>query len=252
MDNPYNMAMRTAYQEHMKDFSHDLIEMCDKTKNMLSNATNALFNADLGAAESVMSTVDTVEEMRQKCERRAFELLALEGPVARDLRQVVSGTYIVEDLARMSALSVHIAKIARRRHPEKAVPEDIEAFFKEMSRICMEISDSLREILETYDAELALKLAEEDDAIDDVHQHLFVLLTQREWVHSTTNAVDVTLLSRFYERYSDHAVNIGARVVYLATGRHPEEYVRETENREREAHFARHFDEIQRRYGSGL
>ena len=75
------------------------------------------------------------------------------------------------------------------------------------------------------------------------------MTTQREWPYTTTNAVDVTLLSRYYERYSDHAVQIGARVIYLATGMRPEEYVGGKDERDREATFTRHFDEIQQRYG---
>ncbi|MGV0348475.1 phosphate signaling complex protein PhoU [Corynebacterium sp. 23_3061] len=241
--------MRDDYREHLAEFAHNLIVMCDSIKEMASHASRALLSADLTAAEDVLTSVEDVEELRGKCEQQAFQLLALESPVARDLRRVISGTYIVEDLSRMSALMVHIAKVARRRHPDCAVPESMVPYFSEMAKQCLDITATLHDVLVSHDPELALQLARDDDAIDDLHHHIFVLTTQREWPYTTTNAVDVTLLSRYYERYSDHAVQIGARVIYLATGMRPEEYVGGKDERDREATFTRHFDEIQQRYG---
>lgn len=238
-----------AYREHFAEFANNLIVMGSLVKKAMMGASRALFEADLVAAEDVLSSVEEFEDVRLNCEEQAFTLLGLQAPGGPDLRRVVSGTYIVEDLARMNALSVHIAKIARRRHPEVAVPEDVVPYFAEMSRQCVQISDTLQSVLETYDPDQALELAREDDAIDDLHHHIFLLTTQRPWPHSVTAAVDATLLSRFFERYSDHAVKIGTRVVYLATGMRPEEYIRGRTEREREETFTRHFDEIQQRYG---
>lgn len=242
-------AQPDSYGEYLSEFARTLITMHDHTTANLSATTRALLAADLTAAERVLDSVEDFERIRIHCEEQAFSLLGTASPVARDLRRVVSGTYIVEDLARMSALVVHIAKIARRRHPDIAVPQPLIPYFTEMARQCEVIARTLHEVLQTYDPDLSLELAREDDAIDDVHHHIFVLTTQREWKHSVTEAVDVTLLSRFFERFSDHAVTIGTRVVYLATGMRPEQYIAGRTEREREETFTRHFDEIQQRYG---
>ena len=242
--------MRTVYQEQMRTFAHDLSLMSDRVRTMMSEACLALFDADIEKAETVLSSIDGVEELRKKAEQTSFELLALEGPVARDLRQVVSGTYIVEDLARMAALAVHVARTARRHHPDHTLPEQSEPYFREMARLTDEIGAKLHDVLVTYDPEKAMELALDDDAVDDLHEHMFQLTTKREWPFPVSVAVDVTLLSRFFERYSDHAVNIGTRVVYLATGKQPEEYETARRTEEQQETMREQFDEIRRRYGS--
>ncbi|WP_313503994.1 phosphate signaling complex protein PhoU [Corynebacterium variabile] len=242
--------MRTVYQEQMRTFAHDLSLMSDRVRTMMSEACLALFDADIEKAETVLSSIDGVEELRKKAEQTSFELLALEGPVARDLRQVVSGTYIVEDLTRMAALAVHVARTARRHHPDHTLPEQIEPYFREMARLTDEIGAKLHDVLVTYDPEKAMELALDDDAVDDLHEHMFQLTTKREWPFPVSVAVDVTLLSRFFERYSDHAVNIGTRVVYLATGKQPEEYETARRTEEQQETMREQFDEIRRRYGS--
>ncbi|AGP30180.1 phosphate signaling complex protein PhoU [Corynebacterium terpenotabidum] len=242
--------MRTVYQEQMRTFAHDLSVMADRVRAMMSGACTALFDADIETAETVLTSVDDVEDLRRKAEKTSFELLALEGPVARDLRQVVSGTYIVEELARMAALAVHVARIARRHHPDRTLPESVEPFFREMARLIEDIGDKLHDVLVTYDPEKAMELALDDDAVDDLHEHMFQLTTKREWPYPVAAAVDVTLLSRYLERYSDHAVNIGTRVVYLATGRQPSEYETARRSAEQRETMLEQFDEIRRRYGS--
>ena len=242
--------MRTVYQEQMRTFAHDLSLMSDRVRTMMSEACLALFDADIEKAETVLSSIDGVEELRKKAEQTSFELLALAGPVARDLRQVVSGTYIVEDLARMAALAVHVARTARRHHPDHTLPEQIEPYFREMARLTDEIGAKLHDVLVSYDPEKAMELALDDDAVDDLHEHMFQLTTKREWPFPVSVAVDVTLLSRFFERYSDHAVNIGTRVVYLATGKQPEEYETARRTEEQQETMREQFDEIRRRYGS--
>ena len=64
-------------------------------------------------------------------------------------------------------------------------------------------------------------LESDDDAMDDLHRHVFTVLMGPDWSHGVGPAVDVTLLARFYERYADHAVSVARRVVYVATGRMP-------------------------------
>lgn len=242
--------MRTVYQEQMRTFAHELAVMADKVRGMMSSACDALFNEDIDVAEQVLSAVESMEELRQSAESRSFELLALEGPVARDLRQVVSGTYIVEDLSRMSTLAVHIARTARRRHPESAVPDSTRPYFREMARLVDGIGGKLHDVLVSYDPEEAMELALDDDAVDDLHEHMFHITGRKEWPYPVSAAVDVTLLSRYFERYSDHAVNIGTRVVYLATGKRPHEYELSRRTEEQQETMREQFDEIRRRYGT--
>lgn len=216
--------MREIYNRGLVELTLVLGEMAGLSGAAMEKATDALLKADLDGAEDVISSYDHIAELSQYAEERAFALLALQAPVAGDLRAVVSGIQIVSDVERMGALALHVAKIARRRHPNRAVPVDVEGYFAEMGHIAVSLGAAVEEILRTHDPERAARLNDEDEAMDDLHRHLFTLLMDEHWLHGVEAAVDVTLLSRFYERFADHAVAVGRRVVFLATGRMPEEW----------------------------
>ncbi|SEM28338.1 MULTISPECIES: phosphate signaling complex protein PhoU [Rhodococcus] len=213
--------MRVAYNEQMTELADMLGEMAGLAGAAMERATQSLLQADLSLAEQVISDHDQITELSVACEERAFALLALQAPVAGDLRSVVSGIQIVSDIDRMGALALHVAKIARRRHPNHVLPEEVNGYFAEMGRIAVALGAGAREVLETRDPERAAKLREEDDAMDDLHRHLFSVLMDREWKHGVAAAVDVTLLGRFYERFADHAVEVARRVIFLVTGKMP-------------------------------
>ncbi len=215
--------MRTAYHEQLEQLSAQLGEMCGLAGAAMERATQALLQADLVLAEQVISDHEQISAMSVRAEESAFVLLALQAPVAGDLRAIVSAIQIVADVDRMGALALHVAKIARRRHPQHALPEEVNGYFAEMGRVAVELGNSAQEVLVTHDPEKAARIGEEDDAMDDLHKHLFSVLMDREWKHGVTAAVDVTLLSRFYERFADHAVEIARRVIFQATGVLPEE-----------------------------
>jgi len=215
--------MRTAYHEQLDQLTQQLGDMCGLAGAAMERATQALLQADLALAEQVISDHDQIVGMSARAEEAAFVLLALQAPVAGDLRSIVSAIQIVADVDRMGALALHVAKIARRRHPQHALPEEVNGYFSEMGRVAVELGNSAQEVLVTRDPEKAARISEEDDAMDDLHRHLFTVLMDREWKHGVTAAVDVTLLSRFYERFADHAVEIARRVIFQATGNFPEE-----------------------------
>lgn len=198
--------------------------MCALAGIAMEQSTQALLQADLAVAESVISDHEHLTQLSTQAEERAFALLALQAPVAGDLRSIVSGFQIVADIDRMGALALHVAKVARRRHPAKALPEEVNGYFAEMGRLAITMATNAREVLNSQDSEDALKLQDDDDAMDDLHRHLFTVLMDREWRHGVAAAVDVTLLGRYYERFSDHAVLIGRRVVFQATGQTPEQF----------------------------
>ncbi|NKS00791.1 phosphate signaling complex protein PhoU [Rhodococcus hoagii] len=215
--------MRVAYNEQMTELADTLGEMAGLAGAAMEKATQALLQADLGLAEQVIGEHEKITELSVIAEERAFALLALQAPVAGDLRSVVSGIQIVSDIDRMGALALHVAKITRRRHPNHVLPEEVNGYFAEMGRIAVALGAGAKEVLETRDPERAAKMHEEDDAMDDLHRHLFSVLMDREWKHGVAAAVDVTLLGRFYERFADHTVEVARRVIFLVTGKMPVE-----------------------------
>lgn len=211
--------MRTAYHEQLDALTSRLGEMCGLAGAAMEKATQALLQADLALAEQVITDHDQISALSVRAEEEAFVLLALQAPVAGDLRAIVSSIQIVADVDRMGALALHVAKIARRRHPQHTLPEEVNGYFAEMGRVAVELGNSAQEVLITRDPEKAARIREEDDAMDDLHRHLFTVLMDREWKHGVAAAVDVTLLGRFYERFADHAVEVARRVIFQVTGR---------------------------------
>ena len=184
----------------------------------LRDATKALLDADLSLAEQVIASDVKLDEMRSNAENVAVELLALEAPVASDLRTVVSAIWIVADLQRMGALAIHVAKAARRRHPAHVIPAEIRPIVERMGRVGVHLADQAGAVLRDRDLDLARQLEVEDDLMDDLQRELFAAMLDPGWRHGVGPAVDIALLARFYERFADHAVAVARRVVFLVTG----------------------------------
>ncbi len=162
-----------------------------------------------------------VDDLRAAAEEKAFALLALQAPVATDLRTVVSAIHGAGDIERMGDLALHVAQAARRRHPQPVLPEEIAPYFAEMGRVGVELAKKAGQVIRTRDLAQAAQLESDDDAMDDLHRHMFTVLMDRNWSHGVGPAVDITLLARFYERYADHAVAVARRIVYVVTGQMP-------------------------------
>lgn len=192
--------------------------MCQVASDALRDATKSLLDADLSLAEQVMARDVQLDEMRSNAENVALELLALEAPVASDLRTVVSAIWIVADMQRMGSLAIHVAKAARRRHPAHVIPADVRPIVERMGRVGVHLADQAGIVLRERDVDLARQLEVEDDLMDDLQRELFAALLSPGWRHGVGPAVDIALLARFYERFADHAVAIARRVVYLVTG----------------------------------
>ncbi|MGX1737968.1 phosphate signaling complex protein PhoU [Corynebacterium flavescens] len=240
--------MRTAYREHLDNFSHDLIVMGETVKKIMSNASDALINRSLEPAEEAISLNEELDEVRSRCEERAVLLLALENPMAKDLRQVVSSIYIVEDFYRMGQLSRHIAKAARRRHPDPVIPKEYTGIFEEMVRLVLEMSDTIQEILINPDPDLALALSTDDDAVDDLNAHVLNTLTQREWKGTVREAVETAQITRYYERYADHCVQVAGRMIYLVTGLVPDKYQEKLKQEARDAEFDQRMADLEKQF----
>ena len=214
--------MRTAYHRQLAELTFQLGEMCGLANEAMRGATEALLSADLDAAEQVIGEHERMVVLRERAEREAFALLALQQPVAGELRAIFSAIQIIADIERMGALAVHIAKIARREHPNRVLPDDVRACFADMATVAIALGDSAKQVLISHDPEGAARLREQDDAMDELYRHLFKVLLDQDWTDSIPVAVDAALLGRFYERFADHAVEVGRRVIFMVSGDLPE------------------------------
>jgi len=213
--------MRDVYQDQLTGLADALADMCQQTAVAMEHATHALLHADLQLAEQVIADDAGIDELRVAAEEKAFGLLALQAPVATDLRVVISAIHGAGDIERMGDLALHVAQAARRRHPQLVLPDEVAPYFAEMGKIAVALAQKAAEVIRSRDVEMAATLEADDDAMDDLHRHLFSVLMAPRWAHGVGPAVDITLLGRFYERYADHAVTVARRVVYVVTGRMP-------------------------------
>jgi phosphate transport system protein len=210
--------MRAEFQADLAEISVLLVAMADEVRDAMRRATKALLEADAITAEGVVTGDAAVDHLQREIEEKVYALLARQAPVAGDLRLVVSALHIAADFERMGDLAEHIAKTALRRHPVRAVPDELTGVITDMAAVADRIATKISNVLKSPDAARAIELETDDDVMDELHKGLFVTLLGAAWKHGVEAAVDGALLGRFYERYADHAVNAGNHMFFLVTG----------------------------------
>jgi phosphate transport system protein len=217
--------MRETYRKSIDAISDELVEMTRLAGSAMARASTALLDADLALAESVIAADDHLDQVQRDLEERAFELLARQQPVATDLRIIVTSLRMSADLERMGDLARHVAKVARLRYPASAVPPELRSTLVEMAQIAERIVAKAGSVIASKDVGQALELERDDDEMDRLHRQLFTVLLADDWLGGVEQAIDVTLIGRYYERFADHAVSVAHRVVYLVTGERADEYI---------------------------
>jgi phosphate transport system protein len=210
--------MRERFQEELDGVSATLVEMAGLVKIAMENATTALLTADLNLAEKVIAEDLIIDQIQHDLDAKTITLIAQQGPVATDLRTLVTSLRMSADLERMGDLAHHIAKSARMRYPATAVPPELSLTIEEMSRVCSKIIEKVSLVVKNRDTDRALEVERDDDEIDSLHRKIIQTLLDPSWKHGVETAIDMTLLGRYYERCADHAVSIARRVYFLVTG----------------------------------
>ena len=210
--------MRAAFHEQLDEISDLLADMAVSVGAAMNQATQALMNSDLTTAEAVISGDDHIDELTSEVERRCYDAAALQQPVATDLRIVIGSLRISSSLERMGDLAVHVAKQARLRYPNSSIPTELRAAFAEMGALADAIVAKTATVISTKDVTLGPDIERYDSEMDRLHRELFTVVLSSSWSHGVEAAIDATLLSRYYERYADHAVSIARRVLHVVTG----------------------------------
>jgi len=213
--------MRDIYHDELDDIGKRVIEMAKLVAVAMDDATQALLDANLGLAEQVMTGDRRVDALRVELEDRCFQLIAQQQPVATDLRVLISTIHLAGDLERMGDLAHHVAKIARLRYPETAVPDQSRDAISQMGAVALSLVHKVADVVDGRDVALAQAIEAEDDSMDALRRKLFTLVLSPNWASGTEAAIDVTLLGRYYERYADHAVSVARRTAFIVTGQRP-------------------------------
>jgi phosphate transport system protein len=213
--------MREVFHEQLDSIFDDLAGICRSVETAVRLANQALLTGDAEIAEQVISADADIDKAREKVEDTAFSILSLQAPVAGDLRVVVSALRMVSELERMGDLSVHVAKIARLRVPQVAVPDEVRPTMARMGEVAEDMVSRVSRIITGMDVDAAIDLGRADEIMDQLRRKSFTELLGDNWTHGVEAAVDLALLGRYYERIADHAVSVAHRVVYVVTGDFP-------------------------------
>lgn len=214
--------MRDIYHDELDDIGKRVLEMINLVAVAIDRATQALLDANLALADQVIADDRRVDLLRTELEERTFQLIAQQQPVATDLRVLVSTIHLSSDLERMGDLAHHVAKIARLRYPESAVPAETRDIIAQMGGVAKSLVTKVADVVDGRDVALAQAIEQEDDSMDALRRQLFTVVLSPNWAQGTEAAIDMTLLGRYYERYADHAVTVARHTIFIVTGHRPE------------------------------
>lgn len=210
--------MREIFQSQLQEVQSRLVEIASDSARVIEKASKAFTTSDAVLAEEAIAIADSTGNKALALDELVIKILARQSPVARDLRVLVSALRISASLERMGALASHIATIARYRFPGSAIPSSLTATFVEMGELDVKLAKQVVELLKNTDADFAREIQAQDERVDELHRHVFDIVLSDDWKENAMFTVDVTLASRYHERFADHVVDISSKVSYLTTG----------------------------------
>lgn len=208
------------FHEQLAGLKAKLLEMSERAEELLDLSVEALTRRDQGKAEAVLTGDSAIDALELQVEEAAVSLLALQQPMARDLRFIVSAIKISSDLERVGDHAVNIAQIALRLRATDASIPKVPEIEDMMHRARQMLSDALDAFIRA-DGALGREVCTRDDQVDSLHDSVFRILITHMMADPRTIATSLELLlvSRNLERVADLATNIGEDAVYLAEGK---------------------------------
>lgn len=210
--------VRKVFQAELHQVGEELIEIANLVSEATEKASTAFHGADIELAQDVIAADARIDYLQNDLDERAIDILARQGPVASDLRMIVGALRMSASLERMGDLARHVAQLARLRYPDNVIPAPLRATFEEFSALDLAIAQKVSQLLETRDLELASQIQEHNVRINELHAGVFKAIAADDWNEAATTTVDVSLGSRYFERFADHGVSVARKVTYLVTG----------------------------------
>ena len=211
-------TVRSSFSEEIRELEQDLLKMGSVVEQMLHKSIEALITRNVFLAEEAIAMDDIVDGYNLAIENRCLKLLALQQPMARDLRTIAGAMKIITDVERMGDYIVDIAKTARELSEEPLFKP-----LEDIPRMAELVKQMLRDVLEAFvsrDLELIQKMIETDDQVDHLNRSLHEELVgyMQKDPSVIPQAVHLLLITRYLERLADHVTNVGERVYYMETG----------------------------------
>jgi phosphate transport system protein len=215
--------LRRTFHQEIEEIRQEVLVLGRSVIEAIPRATAVLLKSDLEGADYLLQADDEIDARAIDIEDKCFQELALQSPVAGDLRQLVSMIKIAGELERSADLAVNICKAARRIYGHKIDPELADLIAK-MSEQAQQLFISTMEAFADNDAAKAAAIDDMDSFLDGLHRRFIAEIFEihaREAIDLQV-AVQLAMVARFYERIGDHAVNVGERTRFIVTGWTPE------------------------------
>lgn len=217
------VEIRKSFHQSLEEVGQEIVRLAGLVTEALGKATEALLSGDLAVAEEIIRGDDVLDCLTLEIEEHCYQLLTLQQPMAKDLREVVTAIRLTAEIERSGDLVANIMKGARRMYGVEFDPK----LRGLIERLGEQVHRQFRLAIDAYverDDKLAAAIDDMDDAVDELHVDYIqaIFETHEQGAVALQAAVQLALVGRFYERIGDHAVNIGERVQYMVTGWLPE------------------------------
>ncbi|MBU3175124.1 phosphate signaling complex protein PhoU [Clostridium estertheticum] len=209
---------RKVFEANLQELHNDLIRMGSIVEKQIHDCIDALVTHDIEKAQKIMEDDDIVDVMEREIEDKAIRLIAMQQPLAIDLRNIFTTTKIVTDLERMADYAVDVAKITVRLKDEKYIKQLVD-----IPRMAEIVVLMIRDSLDAYvsgDIEKAYAVCKRDDEVDDIYKEVFgeLLRIMFENQKTVNQATQFLFICKWLERIADHTTNICEWTIYLVTG----------------------------------
>ena len=215
--------LRKHFHESLAEVHNELMLAGAFVVQAVPRATRILLDMDLEGADLLIQADDEIDARCIDIEERCYQLLALQAPVAGDLRAVISAIKMAGEIERSADLAVNICKGARRIYGHELNPK-LRGLITKMGEQAQTLYISAMDSYAESDASKAAALDDMDSYLDDLQRQFIQVIFESQAVGQIDIqvAVQLAMIARFYERIGDHAVNVGERVLFLVTGWVPE------------------------------
>lgn len=210
--------MRTVFLAQMAAIDGELSQLAALAQQAIVHATCAALDGELERAESVISADAAIDAGERRIREGVFALVARQQPVAQDARALMAALRICASEEQMGDLAVHIARMARRRHPEAAVPRELRGIVLDMGETAATMAELMQQALSRRDPGAAGDLDDLNDAMRHLHNEMLMIVTSGAWTYGMQAAVDVTHIASHFQRFADHTVSVRQWIGYQATG----------------------------------
>ena len=213
--------MRNRFDEQLYELNREIIEMGAMCEEAIASAAKALTTGDLSLAHKARTNGAAIDQMERDIEGRCMKLLLHQQPVARDLRLISAALKMITDMERIGDQAEDIAEIVTFLNGRTMEGMEL---IEEMARATIEMVTESVDAFVKKDVALAQKVIDKDDIVDDYFSRvkcgIITLVTEN---HADGEfALDLLMISKYFERIGDHATNIAEWVIYSVTGMHKE------------------------------